>query len=261
VAGWGAFAAAALNLKEVRKFVGPQQKAGISAPTVAGVAVILSVAALVFGANPALAGILPLLANVDVEFGEAEGDDASTEDKIGFAYKEIPEERIIQDKALLREIDKELALPGTGKLPLIAIISDYHGDCARFAAILSDVLNRLCGFKGQIDPNMSIEEQLNLQRLSLKTMNGAIYLNGDLLDRGKYGMKCFKMARELIETAPDRVFYVSGNHDFWAFGNLLGIHLPWYTGFNFYTDSPVPAFAEFNRRAQDLVEEQRKNQP
>ncbi|MFC1709684.1 metallophosphoesterase [Candidatus Omnitrophota bacterium] len=155
---------------------------------------------------------------------------------IGFIYRDDSQERKLQIQALLSEIEEELKQPATGNLPKIAIISDYHGDVARFAEVLSDVLNELCGFEGSIDPSLTIQEQLKEQGLSLKTMDGAIYLNGDLLDRGKYGMKCFNLARELIEAAPDRVFYVSGNHDFWAFGNLLGFHLPWYKGFNFYDD-------------------------
>ncbi len=156
---------------------------------------------------------------------------------IGFLYQDDPTKREDQIKALVGEIDKELANPGTGAIPRIAIISDYHGDAVRFAALLSDILSQLCGFAGQLNHNVSIEKQLNAQGLSLKTMNGAIYLNGDLLDRGEYGIQCFNLARELIETDPDKVFYVSGNHDFWAFGNLLGFHLPYYQGFNFYGDT------------------------
>ena len=154
--------------------------------------------------------------------------------KIGFIYQSDPQERAAQIEALLQEINKELALPGTGILPKIVVISDYHGGLDRFLALLSDALAELVGFQGKLVAGVSIEKQLQDQGLSLKTIKGSILLNGDLLDRGKSGLACFNVARELLQTAPDRVFYVSGNHDLWAFLNLAGLHLPWYKGYNFY---------------------------
>ncbi|MFH1876885.1 MAG: metallophosphoesterase, partial [Candidatus Omnitrophota bacterium] len=171
-------------------------------------------------------------------------------EKIGFTFKDNPQERKEQIKLLLGEIDKELVRPGTGNLPTIAYISDYHGGIERFLALLSDALYQLSGFKGTLNTELSVEEQLQAQGLSLKTIKGALYLNGDLLDRGPYGMKCFNTVKELLETAPDRVFYVSGNHDFWAFGNLLGIHLPWYQGFNFYGDKEAEGLIDAHRRTE-----------
>jgi fructose/tagatose bisphosphate aldolase len=162
--------------------------------------------------------------------------------KIGFTYKDDSQDRAAQIELLLSEIDKELAKPGTGNLPKIKIISDYHGGVERFAALVSDALAEFAGFKGQLDPKVSIEQQLQAQGLSLKTMKGAIYLNGDLLDRGKSGIACFNIAKELSETAPDKVFYISGNHDLWAFLNLSGFHLPWYKGFKLYGDKEAEQY-------------------
>lgn len=165
------------------------------------------------------------------------GGELKASQDVGTVAKADPKERIAQIEVLLAKISNEYAKPGTGNLPRIALISDYHGGVGRFAQLLSDILREFSGFKGQINPAVSIEKQLNAQGLSLKTMNGAIYLNGDLLDRGKSGLACFNIAKELSETAPDKVFYISGNHDLWAFLNLSGFHLPSDKGFNFYGDT------------------------
>ncbi|MBU2266278.1 MAG: metallophosphoesterase, partial [Candidatus Omnitrophica bacterium] len=174
-------------------------------------------------------------------------------EKIGFIFKDNPQERREQIQSLLGEINKELNEPGTGSLPKIVYIGDYPADIERFTALLSDALHQLCGFKGQLKSGLSIEEQLKAQGLSLKTMRGAIYLNGDILDRGPYGIKSFNIVKELLETAPDRVFYVSGNHDFWTFGNLLGMHLPWYKGFNFYGDKEAEALIAQYRKTESVL--------
>jgi|GEM_PF-6491190 len=161
----------------------------------------------------------------------------SRQDGGTLVFESDPAKRLDQISGLLKEIDKELSQPGTGNLPLAAVISDYHGDAKRLAELMSSALNKLSGFEGKLDPAVPIEQQMNSQGLSLKTMKGAIYFNGDLLDRGPEGIKCFLMVKELVEVAPDRVQYNSGNHDLWAFLNLMGFHLPWYEGYNFYENT------------------------
>ena len=148
-----------------------------------------------------------------------------------------PVQRAEEIKGLLAEIDKELADPGTGNLPEVAVMSDFHGGLSRFIMLLSDVLNEFSGFQGQLDPNRTIGGQLAAQGLSFKDIKGQIILGGDILDRGKHGIKIFLFIKELVEKGEGKVVYVTGNHDFWAFANLLGMHLPWYKGFHFYGDT------------------------
>ena len=46
---------------------------------------------------------------------------------IGFVRKYDPAARVRQIRALLSEIDNELEKPGTGNLPTVLMISDFHG--------------------------------------------------------------------------------------------------------------------------------------
>ncbi len=172
---------------------------------------------------------------------------------VGFVYAYNSDERKKQAEALLQEINKELEKPGSGRLPKIAIISDYHGDIGKFLELLSDALTKIFDADEPIKIGMDVPivKQLREQGFSIEDMNGAIYLNGDLLDRGDYGFKCFELAMEIIDTFQGKAHYVSGNHDFWAFSNLLGIHLPWYEGFNFYGDED----------AKRIVAEYRQKEP
>ncbi|OGX09455.1 MAG: phosphoglycerate kinase, partial [Omnitrophica WOR_2 bacterium GWA2_53_43] len=161
-----------------------------------------------------------------------------SDDKLRFSRAaSSPVQRVEEIKKLLTEIEKELADPGSGDLPQVAVLSDFHGGLNRFIMLLSDVLNEFSGFQGQLDPNRTIEEQLAAQGLSFKDIKGQIILGGDILDRGKHGIKIFYLIKELVEKGEGKVVYVTGNHDFWAFANLLGMHLPWYKGFHFYGDA------------------------
>lgn len=143
---------------------------------------------------------------------------------------------------LLDEIKKEIAEPGTGKIPRLALFSDPHADIKRTDALLADMLNKLIGFEGELEKFTSIEKQLNAQGLSLqdiKKQDVMIVLNGDLLDRGKEGIECFFRFQELVEAGV--AHWNLGNHDLWMTANLMKFHLPYYEGYNFYGDSEAEA--------------------
>ncbi len=163
--------------------------------------------------------------------------------------------RVEEIKGLLKEIDKELQAPDSGNLPEVAVLSDFHGGLNRFIMLLSDVLNNLAGFQGQLDPNRTIEEQLTAQGLSFKDIKGQIILGGDILDRGKHGIKIFLLIKELVEKGEGKIVSVTGNHDFWAFANLLGLHIPWYKGFHFYGDTEAEnLIARYRQASPELFD-------
>lgn len=144
--------------------------------------------------------------------------------------------RIDEIKELLSAIDKESKEPGSGNLPQIIIISDYHGEIDLFLRYIADAVSQKTGKKIKLDhkmfPQQSIKEQLEAQDVDIAKAGLEFYLLGDLLDRGSYGIKCFRAAEELINLGIAK--YVTGNHDLWAFLNVMGYHLPIYEGYNFY---------------------------
>ncbi|TAM38111.1 hypothetical protein EPN54_04590, partial [bacterium] len=157
-----------------------------------------------------------------------------------------PELRRDQINGMLQMIDNELKQPGTSNLPEVVYIADYHGEIRLFLDYIADAISQKINKKITLDykslPDVSIDKQLKSQGVDITKLNLTFYLLGDLLDRGKYGIKCFFAAKELVELGVAR--YVTGNHDLWAFLNLMGYHLPVYKGYNFYG----------HKESQDLVE-------
>ncbi len=147
-----------------------------------------------------------------------------------------PENRIETINGLLGEIEKEENEPGSGVLPEITIISDYHGEIKLFLDYVADAVSARTGkdvkLNHEIFPKVSIKKQLIDQEVDIKESGVMFYLLGDFLDRGAYGVKCFRAAEELVRLGVAE--YVTGNHDLWALLNLSGFSLPTYEGYNFY---------------------------
>ncbi|MCK5393578.1 MAG: metallophosphoesterase, partial [Candidatus Omnitrophica bacterium] len=173
--------------------------------------------------------------------------DGGITEKIGFIYKADVSERREQVRTLLKEIKSR----NTSCIPEMILVSDYHGGAERLSSLLSSIFERLSEFKGEFDLKMPIIEQLKAQGILIENIKGALYFNGDLLDRGKLGLRCFMIVRELVESVPEKILYISGNHDLWAFLNLLALHLPFYKGFHFYGD----------KEAEELVKKHRESEP
>jgi hypothetical protein len=166
-------------------------------------------------------------------------------EQIGFTYQEEPEARAAQIRLLLGEIDKELAAPGTGQIPNIYSISDIHGEITRFTALVSHMLTDLLGTEVTLDPSKPFRPQL--EGLPLKSMKGALQINGDFQDRGPEGVKCRLLAQTLQELAPDRVFISLGNHDLWFVGAAQGYQFPTTKDYNFYGDAVAETWAAIHR--------------
>ncbi len=151
-----------------------------------------------------------------------------------------PPARIRQIRRLLRRMDAELKQAGSKELPLIMVMSDYHGAIKPMLGYIANAIYQKTGKKVTLDdeafPKISIKEQLRRQDVNIDDIGMTFYLLGDFLDRGSYGVKCFRAAEELVGELVDHgvARYVTGNHDLWALLNLNGFHLPVYKGYNFY---------------------------
>ncbi|MBF0330393.1 MAG: hypothetical protein HQL17_00520 [Candidatus Omnitrophica bacterium] len=153
-----------------------------------------------------------------------------------------PQMRITQIDALLSRIGQERQQKGSGDLPRLMVMSDFHGEVRLFLKYIADAisaeLHQTVVLDDKTFPAKSIAAQLEAQGVTLgqlKSMKTKFMLLGDFLDRGAFGIKAFWIARELIGLGLAQ--YVTGNHDLWAFLNLMGFHLPTYEGYEFYGET------------------------
>ncbi|MFH1836705.1 MAG: hypothetical protein ABH862_01145 [Candidatus Omnitrophota bacterium] len=179
-------------------------------------------------------GISPFIIKAFNEIREQSGWDITP-----IIERQNPEShRLLEIDALLLEIDKERQEAGSGDLPEYSVIADFHGEINLFLRYIADTISKNIGREVTLDhttfPKTSIKTQLEKQELDLKDISLKFNLLGDFLDRGKYGIKCFRAAEELVGLGLAN--YITGNHDLWAFLNVSGYHLPTYEGYNFYGD-------------------------
>ena len=163
-------------------------------------------------------------------------ENTGSQNKNHILQKEELANRIDEIENLLAEIEQDIQVPGTGHLPEIVVISDYHGEINLFLKYVADAVSQHTGKKVDLDykifPQRSLREQLKDQGIDIDQINMTFFLLGDFLDRGAYGVKCFRLAEEMLDLGIAE--YVTGNHDLWAFLNVMGFHLPIYEGYNFY---------------------------
>ena len=124
-------------------------------------------------------------------------------------------------------------------LPSFITLSDQHGSIDKYDALLLHALRSVpAGLSIPADmvlaSDKTLAEQLASCALRLDDFRGQVFFhnNGDLIDRGPRGLAVFKRSKELIEAG--LMDFVIGNHDFWMFLNLQGLHLPYYDNFRFY---------------------------
>ncbi|MBF0484912.1 MAG: metallophosphoesterase [Candidatus Omnitrophica bacterium] len=163
--------------------------------------------------------------------------------------------RVAQIQDLMARLKIEWRKKGGGNLPKIAVISDYHGEVKLFLDYIADIISQEISKKVTLDaeafPQKSMTSQLEEQGVDLKTIDVTFYLLGDFLDRGDFGVKSFLVAKELIDEG--KGFYVTGNHDLWAFMNLMGFHLPVYKGYNYYGHEKSAKLVEAHWDDADIV--------
>jgi hypothetical protein len=124
-------------------------------------------------------------------------------------------------------------------LPRFVTLSDPHGALDRLDALLLTALRSVPAGANlaaipAFDPDQALEAQLAARGAKLADFRGQLYVHnlGDLIDRGPRGIAVYRRTRELMDAG--LMDFVIGNHDFWMFMNLQGLHLPFYAGFDFY---------------------------
>ena len=115
------------------------------------------------------------------------------------------------------------------------VLSDIHGGYTRFAELVVNLLDP------QIDTtDNKTDDEINdiiIERLNNISDDTMFYLLGDLLDRGNKQVETFELVKRISETG--RMKYVIGNHDLYAFMNLLGLHLPFYKNYKGIPDKYI----------------------
>lgn len=82
------------------------------------------------------------------------------------------------------------------------------------------------------------------------------YILGDLLDRGDKPVETFNFIKRIFETG--KAEFVTGNHDLYAFMNLLGLHLPFYENYKGIPDDYEVTVSGKKINIQQLLKDKRK---
>jgi len=128
------------------------------------------------------------------------------------------------------------------------ILSDMHGGYNRLSEILIKLLDSTYNIdeiirifnNGDLNKDSLTEEELDKieetrKKLNkdiiarIKTIKKNIYILGDMLDRGDKQVETFDLMNQISKTG--KLKYLIGNHDLYAFMNLLGLHLPFYDNY------------------------------
>ncbi len=144
------------------------------------------------------------------------------------------------------------------------ILSDMHGGYNRFSEILIKMLDPTYNINEimrtfneadlikqgkernltdeELDKIEETEKKLNRDIISrIKTIKKNIYILGDMLDRGDKQFETFELLNQISKT--EKLRYIMGNHDIYAFMNLLGLHLPFYEDYKgIYEDYTVEVY-------------------
>ena len=83
----------------------------------------------------------------------------------------------------------------------------------------------------------------------------SLYILGDLLDRGDKPVETFNFIKKIFETG--KAEFVTGNHDLYAFMNLLGLHLPFYENYKGIPDDYKVVVSGKEINIQELLKNKR----
>jgi len=83
----------------------------------------------------------------------------------------------------------------------------------------------------------------------------SLYILGDLLDRGDKPVETFNFVKRIFKTG--KAEFVTGNHDLYAFMNLLGLHLPFYENYKGISNDYTVKIAGKYINIQQLLKDKR----
>jgi len=89
-----------------------------------------------------------------------------------------------------------------------------------------------------------------------KTKDRKFYILGDILDRGDKPVETVNFIKRIFATG--KAEFVMGNHDIYAFMNLLGLHLPFYKNYKGIPSDYVVNIAGKNINIQQLLKDKRQ---
>ncbi|MGE4385493.1 MAG: metallophosphoesterase [Endomicrobiaceae bacterium] len=132
-------------------------------------------------------------------------------------------------------------------------LSDIHGGYARLIELIINLVDPTYDINGLSEKQ--IEKEI-IDRLSYPGNTETFYILGDMLDRGSRQVESFQFIKKIMDTGKGK--YVIGNHDLYAFMNLLGLHLPYYEHYK-----GIPAdYTDFTgRNVKKLLELKRATDP
>jgi hypothetical protein len=154
----------------------------------------------------------------------------------------LPVKRQVEERRELGRLLESGQEAEIAALPRIVTFSDPHGALDRLDGLLLHALGSVpagapLNTLERFEPEAALAPQLEAKGVRLADFRGQIFFHnlGDLIDRGPRGVAVYRRTRELMDAK--LADFVIGNHDFWMFMNLQGLHLPSYAGFDFYNYS------------------------
>jgi hypothetical protein len=133
------------------------------------------------------------------------------------------ERRILEQIYIVEQIDRELAKPGTGQLPLIAAMQDLHGGARRALSLAGFVLGLTPDIYTRVQTLEDLQKALREHGIDITDKDIRFIGLNDKYDRGDDPCEVFRFVRWLRDAGKAKPFI--GNHDFWRTISVLGIHL------------------------------------
>ncbi len=140
-----------------------------------------------------------------------------------FDFIRVGEKRVAELLWLIDEIEKELAEPGTGKLPVIIAMQDLHGGSRRALALIGHAMGLHKNIYHQVHNIDDLKLALEEQDINIRNMDIRFIGMNDKYDRGEDPSGVFGVVEWLRNLRKAKPFV--GNHDFWRLISVLGVHL------------------------------------